>query len=139
MKLPLTPQTVRRCIAALFRNAMTYRRAPVNCRLRKCRRDGFCTGPLLACSDAGYRLCASDASDCGGDLTAVPVCFAWCAEAEQQPVVDVVMAELRRLKTTPGDWVLETSRTIFSRRWRKLKGLYVADKGAAPSAAGSAQ
>lgn len=122
MKLPATAQTASRCVAALLRNALSYRRTPLACPVRKCRRDGFCSGPLVVPGKSGNRLVAADASDCSEGQMAVPLCFLLHETSDQEDLVRIALSDFRCCASSADGWVMETSRTLSSRRFRRLAG-----------------
>ena len=123
MKLPVTKETLARVGAALLRNCLTQHHAPHICPVRKCRRDGICSGPLFAKADGGgCRLACADAADVAPGGTVAPICYLHVPEPVLARVDEAYHAGIRAM-AEPGAVVVEASRVITARRWRRLRGL----------------
>ena len=124
MKLSVTKETVARATAALLRNCLTQHHAPRACPVRKCRRDGICSGPLFTQADGeGCRLARPDAADVAPGGNAAPICCLHIPEPLLARVDEALGAAVHATVATPGLEVAEATRTITSRRWRRLWGL----------------
>ena len=124
MKLPFTRRNFHRIRAAVLRNCLSYECAPLDCPVRKCRRDGLCAGPLVALDEGGrHRLVRSDAADIASGDGYAPVCYNFVAEDVRTRVFQAHGASLRALAAEPGAYVVETTRILAARRWRRLRGL----------------
>ena len=100
------------------------------CSIRKCRRDGFCSGPLVVATDDDLRI-APDNFGVDG-VRAVPLCHLCGDDAERKELLRV-MAELsRQVAGSVQGTMWETTRQIASRRWRRITP---ADGGEAVTAA----
>lgn len=124
MKLTVADRNPKRCYAAALRNCLSYEYAPLACPVRKCRRDGFCAGPLIAETDDGrHRLARADAADVAAGRRFAPVCYLHVAEDVKARVDRAQAAAFRALDTEPGHEVIETTRVLVARRWRRLRGI----------------
>ena len=124
MKLSVTKETVARATAALLRNCLTRHHAPRACPVRKCRRDGLCSGPLFpAAEGGGGRLARPDAADVAPGGNAAPICYLHIPKPMLARVDKALGAAVRAIAAAPGLEVAEATRTITARRWRRLRGL----------------
>jgi hypothetical protein len=124
MKLSVTKETVARATAALLRNCLTRHHAPRACPVRKCRRDGLCSGPLFTAADGdGCRLARPDAADVAPGRNAAPICYLHIPKPLRIRVDKALATAVRKVVATPGLEIAEATRTITSRRWRRLKGI----------------
>jgi hypothetical protein len=123
MKLPVNARTFKRCASTVLRNCLSDEHAPLDCPIRKCRRDGVCSGPLIADLDGTIRLAPADAADVPRDAMLAPVCYLHIPEAGLARVDKAYSDTLRNLVDQPGARVVESTRVIASRRWRRLDGL----------------
>jgi hypothetical protein len=122
MKLPANAGTYNRWAPAVLRNCLSYEYAPLDCPIRKCRRDGFCTGPLIARHDGTIRLAPADGAGAPPHATLVPACFVHVPDTVRARVTKACAANVNALLDAPGATVIETTRAIASRRWRRLRG-----------------
>lgn len=129
MKIPATAENYDRWTAAVLRNCLAYAGAPLDCPIRKCRRDGFCSGPLVASEAGRARLSPADGICIRPDAATLPICYAVIDEAVRAMVFRACNAHFRALAAEPGATVIETTRVIASRRWRRLE--WVAEEGGA--------
>jgi hypothetical protein len=121
MKLPVTDRTYMRSCAAALRNCLSYECAPLACPVRKCRRDGFCAGPLVCeDSDGRRRLAPADADDIAPDQGFAPICYLHIAREVKARVNKAYDATFRAFDAEPGAEVIETTRVLAARRWRRL-------------------
>lgn len=120
MQIYLFGPSRARAISAILRNCLTYERAPQHCPVRKCRRDGCCSGPLASVRAADVPL-ADGPGDTGGDGMAVPVCWPTLTAGEAANVRIALGANIRALDRHLDSTVIETTRTIFARRWKRLR------------------
>ena len=109
-----------RAISAILRNCLTYEGVQEYCPVRKCRRDGFCSGPLASVRGAHVQLAAGSDDTCG-DCPPVPVCWLTLTENESANVEMAFGANIRALDRDLTSTVMETTRTIFGRRWKRLR------------------
>ena len=123
MKLSVTKDTIARVSAAMLRNCLTQHHAPLACPVRKCRRDGICSGPLFTEADGdGYRLACPDAADVAPGGTAAPICYLHVPAPVLDRVDKAFGADINAM-AAPGIAVVEATRVITARRWRRLRGL----------------
>lgn len=108
-----------RALSAILRNCLSYEGVQEYCPVRKCRRDGFCSGPLASVRGAHVQL-ATGCDDACGDSPPVPVCWLTLTEKESANVGMALRANVRALGQNPAATVIETTRTIFGRRWKRL-------------------
>ncbi|MBX9458199.1 MAG: hypothetical protein KL863_20400 [Rhizobium sp.] len=127
MKLSATAENYDRWSAAVLRNCLAYALAPLDCPIRKCRRDGLCSGPLVATEAGRARLAPADGDGTRPDAAAVPICYVTLDEAVRDMVTRVCAAHHRELRAQPGATVIETTRVIASRRWRRLDWIAAED------------
>jgi hypothetical protein len=85
------------------------------CRIRKCRRDGGCTGPLLRHDAAAARFVAARPEDAIGEIG--PLCCFALDEAGRGHVAAASERVLARLGAAPGVRFPEETRTIAARDW----------------------
>ena len=121
MKLSVTDETYTRACAAALRNCLSYECAPLACPVRKCRRDGFCAGPLVSeDGDGRRRLARADAADVAPGQRFAPVCYLHVAEDVKARVNKAYGASFRAFDAEPDAEVIETTRVLAARRWRRL-------------------
>lgn len=109
-------------ISAILRNCLTGERAPDVCPVRKCRRDGVCSGPLACVTGEHIRLAAGPA-DAGSEALPVPVCWFSLTTSQIDRVRTALISGIRTLDRDPAATVIETTRTIAARRWKRLRDL----------------
>ena len=124
MKLTVDDFAPARCYAAALRNCLSYEYAPLACPVRKCRRDGFCAGPLIAeDGDGRRRLVRADAAGVMLGQGFAPVCYLHIDKDVTARVRKAYGATVRALDAEPGAEVIETTRVLAARRWRRLWGI----------------
>ena len=106
-----------RLARAVLRNCATRYRLPRTCAIRKCRRDGACTGPLLRYDEAGRRFCLAAAD--GSDAIA-PLCYIMLDHGWRDVLSKTQAGIIERIAHRPGIVVPEKTRTIAARRWRSF-------------------
>jgi hypothetical protein len=121
MKLYVTLHGPDRCSAAALRNCLSYELAPIDCPVRKCRRDGLCTGPLVLRDGGGDRLARHDAADIARGTRFAPLCYWHLPPGVAAHVRDIHAAHCREHDASFAAWTFETTRSIKSRRWRRLR------------------
>lgn len=122
MQIPFSGPARARAIVALLRNGMTGENAPDTCPVRKCRRDGCCSGPLACVTGEHIRLAAGPA-DAGSEALPVPVCWFSLATSQIGNVRMALVSGIRTLDRDPAATVIETTRTLAARRWKRLRDL----------------
>jgi len=122
MQIPFSGPARARAISASLRKRLTDERAPDACPVRKCRRDGVCSGPLACVTGEHIRLAAGPA-DAGSEALPVPVCWFSLTTSQIDRVRTALVATLRTLDRDPAATVIETTRTIAARRWKRLRDL----------------
>ena len=122
MKLYVTLHGPDRCSAAALRNCLSYELAPIHCPVRKCRRDGVCSGPLVLCDDTGRRLARRDAADITPSTGFAPLCYWHVPAALAAHVHKIHVSHCRAHRASFAASTFETTRAIASRRWRRLRG-----------------
>lgn len=120
MKIHLSGPTRTRAILATLRNCITYENSPYDCPVRKCRRDGCCSGPLARDTDGHIRLAAAP-DDPGNATVPVPLCWFSLSESQLKNVRMALGAGIRALDRQPAPTVIETTRAIGGRRWKRLR------------------
>jgi hypothetical protein len=123
MKLTIRTAPFARCCAAVFRKSLSDEGAQRHCPVHKCRRDGRCAGPLVGNGDDAQRLVRADAADVVSRELPVPVCFFHVTNPMRDRVEQAYAARLRALVYEPGADVVEATRAISARPWRRLRGL----------------
>jgi hypothetical protein len=108
-----------RAISAILRNGLTGERAPEACPVRKCRRDGVCSGPLAAATGEHVRL-ATGPDDAGSDIIPIPVCWFALSQAQMARIRTEAVDTLRTLDRHLDATVIETTRALSGRRWKRL-------------------
>jgi hypothetical protein len=116
-----TTQTVR---AATFRDLIDVAGLHRRCRIRKCRRDGHCTGPLYTPCPTTPDLCLVDPEDIEAQRYAVlPVCAIDLSEHEIPVISDQLDKRMAQVKRQPGLTLLSPERAIAARRWSSFTGI----------------
>jgi hypothetical protein len=124
MKLTLADATPERCCAAALRNCLSCDYVPLACPVRQCRRSRVCAGPLITeAEDGRRRLARADAADVAPGRRLAPLCYLLVDEDVKARVDTAYRATLRALEADPRHVVLETTRVLAARRWRRLQGL----------------
>ena len=120
MKHHLTRNNPGLCSAIALRQAITATGVPHTCLIRKCRRDGGCTGPLVAGDIHPDRdfLIADPAQSPAEKM--MPSCLPTCSESEMNEINRHGKAILQRLKETPEMPLVEPSRAIGARTWKTI-------------------
>ncbi|MDB5525256.1 MAG: hypothetical protein JWM58_3019 [Rhizobium sp.] len=91
-----------------------------SCAIRKCRRDGGCTGPLVAGDIyTDPDLLVVDPARSPGEHI-IPACMALCSESEIDDINRHVGAILQGLKETPEMPLVDPSRAIGARTWKTI-------------------
>jgi len=116
-----------RAIAATMRNCLTRERAPQACPVRKCRRDGCCTGPLVCLRDEQIQLAPGPGVIGSGSLP-LPICWLALTDAQEASIRTALCSHLRALDRHVDSTVVETTRALSGRRWKRL--LPLAEDGA---------
>lgn len=123
MKLPATAATLPRWAPTVLREALAGADVPRRCPVRKCRRDGACTGPLVDLVDGVGRLAPPDGMPTVSGEVPAPVCYLGVEETVRAEVDEAYLTRLRALVATPGASLAVAPRAIAARRWRRLDGL----------------
>ncbi|MDB5555062.1 MAG: hypothetical protein JWL86_5046 [Rhizobium sp.] len=90
------------------------------CPIRKCRRDGFCSGPLVA-SDGGGMIVLGDNLGDRAAGTGMPACHLMGDDAERERLLEAMRELARQVGESESGTMWETTRVIASRRWRKIE------------------
>lgn len=122
MKLYVSLHGFDRCSAAALRNCLSYELAPIHCPVRKCRRDGVCSGPLAFSDAAGWRLSPHDVAGIPAGTGFAPLCYWHLPPGVAKHVRDILAAHCREHDASFAASTFETTRAIKSRSWRRLKG-----------------
>ena len=125
MKISARTANFNRCVAAVFRHCLSGQDAARRCPVRKCRRDGLCAGPIVRCGDHGLCLGRADASDTVSDELPVPVCYFHLTRQTRRRVDQAYATQIRAMVHAPDTTMVESTRTIAARRWRRLGGMDV--------------
>lgn len=121
MKHIVSDKTFRHWAPALLRNGLTAECAHAICPVRKCRRDGCCSGPLIADADDNVRrLAPADRGALRADEALIPACFRLLPHAAQGRVALAYAAGIAALRARPGAIVVEPARATGVRIWKKL-------------------
>ena len=130
MKVDFNNVPAERLLMAFARAASRQIGLSRICAIRKCRRDGFCSGPLVVATDDDLRI-APDNFGVDG-VRAVPLCHLCGDDAEREELLRV-MAELsRQVAGSVQGTMWETTCQIASRRWRRITFADDAPGAAAP-------
>jgi hypothetical protein len=121
MKHPVSEKNFNHWAPAMLRQCLNAEFAHVRCPLRKCRRDGCCTGPLVAMDEArALRLAPADIAGVRADETLMPFCFNTLPHAMQVRAALAYQANVKALLADPKGVVKEPSRTIGAQAWKKF-------------------
>ena len=137
MQIHLFGPSRARAIAAILRNCLTSEHAPLDCPVRKCRRDGCCSGPLAAVSDGQVRL-ATGPDDSGSDTIPIPVCWFALSEGQMANIRIAAVSNISMLDCQPAATVAETTRAICARRFKRLGPVAMQSAAVDPMAADGA-
>ena len=113
MKIGTTDQF--RLSAAVLRHAATGLGLHAGCRIRKCRRDGGCTGPLLRHDAGTARFVAARPGDAVGETA--PLCCLALDPAGRGRVASLAARILGRLEAAPRVRFPEDTRAMAARDW----------------------
>jgi len=130
MKLHPSKISRARRLAAFARAASSQLELCTICPIRKCRRDGVCSGPLLATGGDGIVIVGDNLGDriVG---TGMPACHLMGEDDEREELLEVMRELAHRVEESEDGIIRETTRVIASRRWRKIE---FADVVARPAA-----
>lgn len=108
-----------RCIA-LMRRVLGEMGVPQICPLRKCRRDGTCTGPLVIKDPAGLCRLAGEEEVLASDRVLTPACIIWIGESWE--AVEGPFFRRSRIYFRRGiREVLLPLRAIGARKWGRVE------------------
>lgn len=122
MKLTIRTAPLPRVTAAMLRNCLTTADVPPECPIRKCRRDGLCAGPLVRATGDGWRLARADAADVASDDLAAPLCYMHLTDAVRDQILEAYAAAISVIREERDTDIVETTRVLSSRSWRRIKG-----------------
>ena len=106
---------------AMLRHCLNAEQAQIQCPLRKCRRDGCCSGPLVAMDEArALRLAPADIAGVRADELLMPFCFNTLPHDMQRRAALAYEANVKTLMADPKATVEEYTRTIGGRTWKKF-------------------
>ncbi|UVC09306.1 hypothetical protein IHQ71_01350 [Rhizobium sp. TH2] len=121
MKHPVSARNFNHWAPAMLRQCLNAEFAHIRCPLRKCRRDGCCTGPLVAMDDTrALRLAPMDITRVRADETLMPFCFNTLPHDMQSRAALAYEANVKTLLADPQATVEEATRTIGARSWKKF-------------------
>jgi hypothetical protein len=121
MKHHVSVENFHHWAPAMLRQCLNAELAHTGCPLRKCRRDGCCSGPLVALDEARtLRLAPADIAGVRDDETLMPFCFNTLPHNMQGRAALAYEANVKTLLADPRATVEEPARTIGARRWKKL-------------------
>jgi hypothetical protein len=120
MKHHVSDRNFHHWAPAVLRHLAVAELAPEVCPVRQCRRNGWCTGPLVLDGDDGADLAPPDRTDIRAGEALVPVCFYSLPAETQQRVSELYIANIEALRADPDARIVEPARTIFARRWKKI-------------------
>lgn len=123
MKYHVRHQDPLAWLPALLRRRIDATGQPSRCRIRKCRRDGRCGGPLVRLRDGRLELLADPdghiaARDRAADDVMTTLCWFSLTADVQARLAEGVRAEIGRLAGEADGRVKEETRTLRARRWR---------------------
>ena len=130
MKLHPSKTSRGRWVAAFARAASRQLELCTICPIRKCRRDGFCSGPLLAAEGGGMIIVSDNLGDRAAG-TGMPACHLMGDDAERKQLLEAMRDLARQAGESENGTMWETTRVIASRRWRRFE---FADMAASPEA-----
>jgi hypothetical protein len=130
MKISITD--VPRLTLAILRACATGLRLHETCTIRKCRRDGGCSGPMLHHDADTQRYVPARPSD--DSRHCAPLCCLALDGPVRHEVAAIQKRLLQRIAGRPGQVFLEETRAIAARSWRAIA---IADDGGAPASADS--
>jgi len=121
MKHPVSVKNFNRWAPATLRHCLNAEHAHIHCPLRKCRRDGCCSGPLVAVDEArALRLAPADIAEVRADELLMPFCFNTLPHDMQSRAALAYEANVKTLLADPKATVEEPSRAIGGRTWKKF-------------------
>ena len=130
MKLHPSKTSRARRLAAFARAASRQLELCAICPIRKCRRDGFCSGPLLEVNGGGMVIVSDNLGDRAAG-TGMPACHLMGDDAEREQLLEVMRALARQVEESENGIICETTRVIRARRWRKIEFADVVARAAA--------
>lgn len=104
-----------RITATVLRIAATGFDLHRTCRIRKCRRDGGCTGPLLHYEAATVQFVAARPDDVDGEIG--PLCCFALDESGRSHLAAVLERVFGQLDAAPWARLPEETRAIAARDW----------------------
>ena len=107
-----------RTTASALRFAAGAFALPGRCRIRKCRRDGGCTGPLTRYDAATARFVAARPGDTVDEIA--PLCCFAMEAAGRDCLAAAVERALARLSDVPGATFPEKTRALAARDWSRF-------------------
>jgi hypothetical protein len=106
---------VPRLAGVILRACATNFRLHETCAIRKCRRDGGCTGPMLRCEADGSgfvpALSSDDPEECA------PFCCLALPGPVRQQVAGMQQRAVQQVAGRPGHVYPEETRAIAARSW----------------------
>lgn len=113
-------------LPALLRRRIDASGQPLVCRIRKCRRDGRCGGPLVRLRDDKLALLAAPdgltaARDQEADDVMTTLCWFSLPAALQARLTQDLRADIDRLVGEADATVQEETRALRARRWRPAR------------------
>jgi hypothetical protein len=122
MKHPVSKKNFSHWAPALLRHCTVAERVHIECPVRKCRRDGWCTGPLVMIhGDDMPCLAPPERSAVPPGATLIPVCFFCLPDDSHQRVEAAYLAGAKARPDDSGATVTEPTRATGARRWKKLQ------------------
>lgn len=121
MKHAVSEKNFHHWAPAVLRHLAVAELSHDGCPVRQCRRNGWCTGPLVLDGPDGAGLAPQDKKDIRASEALVPVCFYSLPEESQRRVSELYVANLEALRADPQACVVEPARTIRARRWKKIR------------------
>jgi hypothetical protein len=121
MKHAVSEKNFHHWAPAVLRHLAVAELSHDGCPVRQCRRNGWCTGPLVLDGPDSAGLAPPDRKDIRAGEALVPVCFYSLPEESQRRVSELYVANLEALRADPDACVVEPARTIRARGWKKIR------------------
>ena len=118
MQLGKTLIWTRRWEAAVYRHAATWHGMVRTCPIRKCRRDGYCTGPMLVVEGAATRLAGPDSGPDSDELL-MPLCHFYTGARNRHRAAKTFADVVSRARADNGHAVFVPDRALAARRYRR--------------------
>jgi hypothetical protein len=111
--------------AATLREYISANGLHRRCGIRKCRRDGQCTGPIYGVSRATSELflIAREEIEADSHIGALPVCAMSLNKEEISAISEYLDGRRAQVERQPGLTVISPDRTIAARAWSSFAGI----------------